>query len=113
MVATIKGIQVELTQNTLIGYDDFGAGIYSSVPVPVDNVLVSPISYEDAVDELSLSGKHIVYELAIPKGDTHDWTNTEVSFFGETFRTVGAPVKGIDDLVPLDWNAKIKVERYE
>jgi len=51
--------------------------------------------------------------LAIPKGDTNDWENQEVRFFGERWRVIGMPLQGIDELIPLDWNKKVMVERYE
>jgi hypothetical protein len=43
----------------------------------------------------------------------HTWTDRKVEFFGETFRAIGAPTQGIDALIPLAWNKKIRVERYE
>lgn len=79
----------------------------------VENVLVGEPSAEDVVNEINLSGKRIAYVLAIPKGDTHIWENTEVEFWGMTFKTVGIPTQGIDDNIPLEWNKKVKVERYE
>ena len=36
----------------------------------------------------------------------------KVSFFGETFKTYGEPTQGIEHLIPLAWNKKVKVERY-
>lgn len=54
----------------------------------------------------------MIYTLAIPKGDTHEWTDCEVEFFGRRWRSVGFPQKGIEDLVPLDWNQKVTVETY-
>jgi len=51
--------------------------------------------------------------LAIPKGDTNIWEDQEVRFFGERFRVFGKPLQGIDDLIPLEWNKKVTVERYE
>jgi hypothetical protein len=36
-----------------------------------------------------------------------------VEFFGEKFRTIGAPTQGIEDMIPLSWNKKVKVVRYE
>ena len=76
-------------------------------------MLVGEPSAEDVVNEINLSGKRIAYVLAIPKGDTHIWENTEVEFWGMTFKTVGIPTQGIDDNIPLKWNKKVKVERYE
>ena len=106
----IKGITVTLHKKTLIGTDDFGQPTYSTSPETVNNVLISPVSSDDAINELSLSGKKIVYELCIPKGDTNTWEDTTVEFFGQTFKTVGFATECINP--PLDWNKKIKVERY-
>ena len=109
----MKGITVTLYTKTKTGADPVGSPIYKETAVDVDNVLVSPTSSEDMVTEMNLYGKHSVYTLAIPKGDTHDWKNKKVEFFGQTFRTFDDPVKGIDHLIPLGWNTKVKVERYE
>ena len=61
---------------------------------------------------MNLTGKKAVYTLAIPKGDTHDWEDKEVKFFGKRWRTFGIPLEGIEQLIPLDWNKKVMVERY-
>ena len=112
-MARIKGITVTLINKVQTGVDPFGAPIYGDVETPVENVLVSPVSTDDALNTLSLTGKHIVYQLGIPKGDNHDWVNAEARFWGERWRTVGTPLEGIPDLIPLDWNRKVTVERYE
>ena len=109
----IKGITVKLNVKTQVGKDGFNKPIYEDSWKPVDNVLVGEPSADDITTELNLTGKHIAYTLAIPKGDEHDWTDTEVQFFDEKFRTIGAPVQGIEDNIPLSWNKKVKVERYE
>ena len=79
----------------------------------MDNVLVSPTKTEDIVNTLDLTGKKAVYTLAIPKNDTNNWEDAEVLFFGERWRTFGFVTQGIDHLIPLDWNKKVMVERYE
>ena len=110
----IKGITVSLVSRVQNGTDDFGKPIYEdATPVDVSNVLVSPATSEDVINELSLSGKHLVYKLAIPKGDTHDWVDAKVLFFDTTFKVVGIPQGGIEDMIPLEWNKKVNVERYE
>ena len=50
---------------------------------------------------------------AYTKGDTHDWAGCRVDFFGQSFRVFGPSQQYIESLVPLDWNKKVKVERYE
>ena len=109
----IKGITVKLYEKTKVGYDGFRQPIFEERPVDVGNVLVTPTSSEELITDLNLYGKKSVYTLAIPKGDDHDWRNRKVEFFGQMFRTFDTPVKGIDDLIPLDWNTKVKVERIE
>ena len=108
----MRGITVTLHQKTQSSTDAFGAPIYTDTTETVDNVLVGEPSSEQIVQDLNLYGKHLAYVLAIPKGDTHTWTDTEVEFFGQTFKTYGEPTQGIDALIPLSWNTKVKVERY-
>ena len=82
-------------------------------PEIIENVLIGEPTSEDVVNELNLSGKHLAYTLAIPKGDTHEWEDRTVEFWGEKFRTIGKPTQGIEHLIPLSWNKKVKVESYE
>lgn len=109
----IKGITVTLINKKEVDKDPFGNPIYDDVEIEVDNVLVSPVSTEDIVNTLELTGKKAVYTLAIPKGDTNNWENAEVIFFGKRWRTFGIPIEGVEYLIPLDWNKKVMVERYE
>lgn len=109
----LKGITVTLISKTQAGTDPFGAPIYSDVMTEVDNVLVAPASSDDIVNQMSLTGRKAVYQLAIPKGDEHNWENAEVLFFGQRWRTFGIPLEGIEELIPLAWNKKVMVERYE
>jgi len=112
-MARIKGITVTLINKKQIDTDPFGDPIYEDDEIEVDNVLVSPTSSDDIVNQLNITGKKAVYTLAIPKGDTNIWEDQEVRFFGERFRVFGKPLQGIDDLIPLEWNKKVTVERYE
>lgn len=109
----IKGITVTLINKQEVDKDPFGNPIYEDVKIEVDNVLVSPVSTEDIVNINELTGKKAVYTLAIPKGDENDWEDAEVIFFGKRWRTFGIPIEGIEYLIPLDWNKKVMVERYE
>lgn len=111
-MAKIKGITVTLISKTKTGTDPFGAPIYTETETEVENVLVAPTSTTEVLDRLALTGRKAVYTLAIPKGDTNAWENQEVRFFGERWRVFGIPEQGIDDLIPLDWNKKVTVERY-
>ena len=109
----MRGVTVILYETTQTGTDDFNRPTYSETAVPVDNVLIGEPSTEDIATELNLSGKRLAYTLAIPKGDAHTWEGRDVSFWGERFRVIGKPTQGIEYLIPLSWNKKVKVERYE
>lgn len=109
----IKGITVILVDKISDGVDPFGTPIYRDAEIPVDNVLVTPSNTDDMVNQLNLTGKKAVYTLAIPKGDEHDWEDKVVRFFGQTWRTFCFVTQGIEHLIPLDWNKKVMVERYE
>ena len=109
----IKGITVTLINNKEVGRDPFDNPIFEDVEIAVDNVLVSPTSSDDIVNTKDLTGRTAVYTLAIPKGDTNTWENQEVRFFGERWRVFGIPLQGIEEMIPLDWNKKVMVERYE
>ena len=111
-MAKLKGITVTLIGKVEIGKDPFGKPIYQDSEIPVENVLVSPTSSDDIVNQLNLTGKKAVYTLAIPKGDTNTWEDQEVRFFGKRWRVFGIPLEGIEELIPLDWNKKVMVERY-
>lgn len=113
MASQIKGITVKLFETTQTGVDAFKAPVYFEIPVEVGNVLVCPVSTTDVVSDLQLYGKRAEYELCIPKGDTHDWQDKCVEFFGQKWRTFGFPQQWIEENVPLDWNLRVKVERYE
>lgn len=108
----IKGITVRLHVKIQTGTDDFGNPEYMDTCEDVKNVLVGEPTSDDLINELSLSGKLLAYTLAIPKGDTHVWEDTEVEFFGKTYKTFGPVSQGIDEMIPLGWNKKIKVEKY-
>lgn len=112
-MAMIKGIDITLYEQTPAEPDDFGAERYTETPVTVSNVLVAPATSQEVLDTINLYGKKAVYTMAIPKGDEHDWEDKRVSFFGEDWHTFGIPLIGIECDIPLDWNMKVMVERYE
>ena len=109
----MRGITVTLHNRVQTGTDAFNRPIYVESTTTVDNVLIGEPSTEDIVNEMNLTGKRLAYTLAIPKGDDHEWKDAVVEFFGERFRTFGAPTQGIEAMIPLQWNKKVKVERYE
>ncbi|MGQ7420343.1 hypothetical protein ACTGV3_08175 [Streptococcus suis] len=108
----IKGIPIVLIDKQVTGKNSFGHPKFEDVEIVVENVLIAPASTEDITNQINLTGKKVDYTLAIPKGDVHNWTNREVRFFGQRWRTVGEPLEGLDHLIPLEWNKKVQVERY-
>ena len=108
----MKGTTVQLVVKTIASYDAFGAPVYTEELVDVPDVLVGTPSNNDVDTTLSLYGKHIAFTLGIPKGDTHNWVDTEVIIWGERYRTIGYPETGIQENIPLRWGQNVKVERY-
>ena len=108
----MRGVTITLYNKVQTGVDAFNRPVYEDVATTVDNVLIGEPTTEDVINELNLTGKHLAYTLAIPKGDAHEWNDRKVEFFGEVFRTYGEPTQGIEDLIPLSWNKKVRVERY-
>lgn len=109
---TLKGISVTLLDRVQTGVDAFDNPVYEDVPIEVENVLITPTSEDEKLSTLNLTGKHAVYTLAIPKGDTHIWEDRKVIFFGHTWNVINIPEEGIEELIPLFWNKKVQVERY-
>lgn len=109
----MRGITVTLYDITETGRDDFNQPITEETAVEVENCLISPASETEITDTLNLTGRKAIYTIAIPKGDTHDWTDKKVSFLGQTFRTIGMPIGGIEELITLAWNYKVRCEIYE
>lgn len=108
----IKGITVTLYERVQTGVDGFNAPVYAETPVQVSNVLVTPASMEDIIASTQLYGKRMAYELCIPKGDTHQWEDRRIDFFGQSFHAYTPVEEYIDANVPLLWNRKVRVERY-
>ena len=109
----IHGIPITLIDKQVVSKDPFGSPIVEDVEITIDNVIVAPATTEDVTNQLSLTGKKISYTIGIPKGDMHDWEEKEVRFFGKRWKTVGIPLEGIESMMPLEWNKKVMVERYE
>ena len=112
----MKGITVTLYARTWSGdsTDELNNPIYTETAASVDNVLVAPVSSSELMETYNLTGRKAVYQLGIPKGDTHAWTaGSRVDFFGQSWRIIAMPEEGIEKLIPLSWNKKVRVERYE
>lgn len=104
---------VTLWNKTQTGVDGFGQPIYSWTSKTVDNVLVGHPTAEERINELTLTGRSIEYTLGIPKGNTDDWENQIVEFFGHKYLTFGIPEQGIEANIPMSWHKKVKCARYE
>ena len=109
----LRGTAVQLGVKTKTGEDSFGAPVYDTEYVTVGNVLVGEPTADEVTSELALSGKTTEFMLGIPKGDTHEWEDTEVIIFDRKYRTAGAVIQGIEENVPGPWHKKIRVVRYE
>ena len=113
-MARLNGISVILYEPTQVGVDAFNRPLYHDSAVEVDNVLVAPLTSTELLETFNLTGRKAVYQLAIPKGDEHEWTaGRKVSFFGADWKVIAIPTEGIEEMIPLDWNKKVQVERYE
>ena len=109
----LKGITIQLFVRGEIT-DPFGAPeIADGHWIDVDNVLYGEPSTEDVTNTLNLYGKRVAYVLAIPKGDTHKWTDTLVRLPDGVYRNIRFPTHGIDELMQLAWNMKVKGEGYD
>lgn len=111
----MRGITVDLYERTQDNTDAFNRPTYKETKVSIENVLVAPAgdAGQEVLDTLNLTGRKAVYTLAIPKGDNHHWEGNRVEFFGESWQVIGIPTEGIEELIPLQWNRKVQVERIE
>lgn len=112
----MTGITITLMKKTPSGTDGFGRPMYDTEPVSVDDVLVGEPTTDEITNDLAMYGKKVVYTLAIPKGDTNEWEDTEVVLpepFAGTYHTIGYPTAGIEANIPLRWNKKVHLERIQ
>lgn len=109
----IKTITVTLYERTYGEPDEFNNPTFTEKAVEVPGVLVAPTSSQDVLETINLYGKKAVYTMAIPKGDEHEWRDCRVHFFDEDWHVFGEPLAGIECDIPLAWNKKVTVERYE
>lgn len=115
-MARITGESVSLKTLTQSGTDDFNQPVYTEKWITINNVLVSVPTSDEIASNLTTYGARIRYTLCIPKGDTHDWFDTEVQLANRgTFHTVGDVIEYTEANIPyaLDWNRKVNLERIE
>ena len=111
----MQGVTVILHVKTKTGEDSYGNPVYTDNPECVDNVLIGPAgpAYPgDIAGALALTGQHAAYQLYVPKGDSHRWDGALIDFFGRRWKAVGTEEQWIEDLIPLEWNKRVSVERY-
>lgn len=108
----IHGIDVVLYERTETGLDAFGRPTYTETAVTVEDVLVAPAIDTEIPAPTDPEGRKAVYQIAIPKGDSHVWEGRRVRFFGADWIVIGLGKRGIDDLIPLRWNQIWQVARY-
>ena len=111
-MSLIKGITITLINKVEVAKDEFNHPIFNKIEKKVDNVLVAPISSTDIITSNTLSSRKRTYVIAVPKNDNNIWEDQEVIFFGSKFKVISGPEEGINELIPLSWNKKYKVEEY-
>lgn len=109
---------MQLAVKTQTSTDGFGAPVYTTDFVDVENVLIGEPTSEEIIQATDLYGKRIRFMLGIPKGDAHDWTDTEVRWtdaYGtaHTLHTFGFPIVGVEHLIPTPWHMKVRCEEIE
>lgn len=104
---------VVLTVKTPSGCDSMNNPVYVTTTETVANVLIGQPTAEEAQSSIDLYGKRCEVMLGIPKGDTHEWENTTVTFWGRTWHTIGPVIMGIEANVPTMWHKKIRCARDE
>lgn len=109
----IKAITVRLFSPVTQSLDGFGEPVTTETFEDVPGVLVYPTTGDAIVTDLQIYGKRSIYELCIPKGDSHQWEDKNVEFFGKRFHVFTPEIEYIDENVPLRWNKKVRVERLE
>lgn len=108
----MKTETIQLITTTSTETDPFGNPIEVETKVDVPGVLIGQPTTDDLTATIQLYGKRISYVLGIPKGDTNDWVDKDVEFWGQRFRTIGYPETGIQGNIPLKWGKNVKVEAY-
>ena len=107
------GVTVTLHIRTKATTDAFNDAVYTETTKTVDNVLIGEPTADDINISTDLYGKKAEFVLGIPKGNTDDWEDALVEFFGKTWQTIGPTIMGIEANIPTPWHRKIRVARYE
>ena len=108
----MKTMTVQLVKKAHTATDPFGMPIETEEYVDVPGCLVGQPSTDEITQTMEMYGKQIAYVVGVPKGDTNTWVDADVIIWGERFRTIGYPMTGIQENIPLNWGQNVKVERY-
>lgn len=109
----MKGETVVVIEKTKTSIDPFGNDIYEEKEIVVNDVIVGSPSVDDLATTTNIEGKKAVFVLGIPKGDLHNWKDTEVIIRGVRYKTFGFPLTQTEANVPGRWNTQVKVALYE
>lgn len=86
-----------------------------SEPMDVPNVVIAPATTDD-MERLHPDGATVAYTLHFPKtfdAETHDLRGALVTFWGDTYRVVGDPVRYMRENVRGPWFMPVGVERVD
>lgn len=108
----MKTTTVQLVVKTVTSLDPYGAPLEGEALIDVEDVLVGLPSADEVTGAMEMYGKKVAYTLGIPKGDAHDWIDTNVYIWGDRYRTIGYPITGEPENIPLRWGKNVMVERY-
>ena len=109
----IKRISIKLHEKKEVNRDAFEHPVYKEEVSVIEDVLVAPVSTTEAIDIQNLTGKKAIYNIAIPKGDTHNWKDNRIEFFGDSWQIIGPVKRGIEENIPGKWHDIWTVARYE
>lgn len=112
-ISVLLHIKTQAVVDSQPVYDAFHEPVYTETTETVANVLVGEPTTEEITSSIDLYGKKIDYMLGIPKGDSHNWEDTTVEFFGNTYQTFGNTIQGIEANIPTPWHKKVRVCKYE
>lgn len=109
----IKGRDITLIEKIVTGEDIFGQPTHSEVEHVVKNVLIVVDEATGIATADGYHGKKQVATIAVPKGDTHHWEDSDVIWNGKRFTIYGLPKTADEYHIPLDWGKVYKAEHYE
>lgn len=116
-MALLKGDTIQLYTLKGDDADEFGVPTGKYTYEDVENVLIGSPTEQEVAETVKLYGKKAVYTLAIPIGDTHDWSDRLVGFYGKIWHTIGYPIQYNENALSMlpkaiPWNTKVRVELY-